>query len=104
MAGNAQDNPQQQQQNLNLRQALSDAYAAVESDKLTQSFSAVTFEDLANQQIQAISGPDTPTRPNELNQVKNILTNLTQAVQQIQAMPANAFEEPDSTRDVNSPA
>lgn len=104
MPGNIQDNPQSQQTNTQLRQALNDAYAAVESSKTTQSFSALTFEDCANQQLQAISGPDTPTRPNELDQVQNILTNLTQAVAQIQALPASSFEAADPTRDVNTPA
>ena len=34
----------QQQQNLELRTSLSDAYAAVEGDKTTQSFNAITFD------------------------------------------------------------
>jgi hypothetical protein len=104
MPGNVQDDPQTQQQNLNLRVALNDAYAAVEGDKLVQSFSAITFEDLATQQIARISGPDTPTRPNELNAVQNVLNAVTQAATQIMAMPASAFADADPTRDVNSPA
>ena len=104
MPGNVQDDPKLQQQNLNLRIALNDAYAAVEGAKAVQSFSAITFEDLATQQIARISGPDTPTRPNELNKVQNILNAVVQAAQQIMALPASAFQDSDPTRDVNSPA
>lgn len=104
MPGNVQDDPKLQQQNLNLRIALNDAYAAVEGAKAVQSLSALTFEDLATQQIARISGPDTPTRPNELNKVQNILNAVTQAAKQIQALPPSAFQDSDPTRDVNSPA
>jgi hypothetical protein len=103
MAGNAQDNAQLQAQNLQLRSALNDAYAAVEGAKTVQTFSAITFEDLANQQIQRIQGADTQTRPNELHQVQNILNNLTQAVQQIMALPPESFADQDTSRDVNTP-
>ena len=103
MSGNSQDNPQLQQQNLQLRIALNDAYAALEGDKTTQSFSAITFDECAQLQIQLISGPDTPTRPNQLNQVKNTLNSLQQAVKQIMALPPEAFQTPDRERDVNPP-
>jgi hypothetical protein len=103
MAGNTQDDPTLQAQNLQLRVALSDAYAAVEGAKTVQTFNAITFEDLAQQQIQRISGPDTQTRPNELNQVKAILNNLTNAVAQIKALPPESFADQDASRDVNTP-
>jgi hypothetical protein len=102
--GNSQDDPQLQSQNLTLRTALNDAYAAVNGNKAVQSFSALTFEDLADQQIQRISGTDTQTRPNELHRVQNILTNLTQAVAQIKALPPESFADQDPNRDVNTPA
>jgi hypothetical protein len=102
--GNSQDDPQQQAQNINLRAALSDAYAAVNGAKAVQSFSALTFEDLADQQIQRISGADTQTRPNELHRVANVLSNLTQAVAQIKALPPESFADQDPSRDVNTPA
>jgi hypothetical protein len=104
MAGNApaQDDPKQQAQNMELRVALSDAYAAVEGEKAVQSFSAITFEDLADQQIQRISGPGTPSRPNELDRVQRVLKNLLQAVAKIKSLPPEYFAEPDATRDVNT--
>lgn len=102
MPGNSQDDPRLQSQNIQLRVALSDAYASVEGAKAVQSFSAVTFEDLADQQIQRISGPDTQSRPNELNRVQRTLSNVLQAVAKIKALPPEAFAEPNESRDVNS--
>lgn len=87
-----------------MRRALNDAYASVEGAKSVQSFSALTFEDLADQQIQRISGPDTEARPNELNRVKRTLANVLQAVEKIKAMPPESFAKQDAKRDVNTPA
>jgi hypothetical protein len=94
---------QLQQQNLDLRTALSDAYAAVQGAATTQSFSAITFEELANAQIQRINGPSTQQRPNVLDSIQAVLNNLTQAVAKIQAMPPESFVEPDADDDVNTP-
>ncbi len=106
MAGgtNNQDNAQLLQQNLDLRTALSDAYAAVQGAQTTQSFSAITFEELANAQIQRISGPSTQQRPNVLDGIQQILNNVTQAVAKIQTLPPESFLEPDALRDVNTPS
>lgn len=103
MAAPPQDDPKLQSQNLELRKALNDAYAAVEGAKSVQSFSALTFEDLADAQIQRISGNDTVARPNELNRVKRTLNNVVQAVAKIKAMPPEAFAKQDPSRDVNTP-
>ena len=103
MAGNSQDDPKLQAQNIQLRVALSDAYAAVQGAKATQAFTALTFEDLASDQIARITGADTPSRPNVLNQIQSVVTNLTQAVAQIKALPPEAFATQDDSRDVNTP-
>ena len=103
MPGNSQDDPQKQAQNLNLRAALSSAYAAIEGEKAVQSLSALTFDELANAQLQRIMGPDTPTRPNELNAVQKVLNDVLQAAQQIQSMPPENFQDPNQDRDVNTP-
>ena|ERR1700689_4290426 len=94
----------QQQQNLDLRVALADAYSFIEGSKSIQTFSALTFEDLVGQQIDQISGSGTPTRPNKIDQINNIATNLTQAIAQIKALPPDAFQVPDATQVVNTPA
>jgi hypothetical protein len=103
MAGNSNDYPKFQSQNLKLRKAFNDAYAAVEGQKVAQSFSAVTFEELADQQIQRISGSGTPSRPNELDRVQKVLNNVLQAVEQVKGMPPESFQDPDPNRDVNTP-
>lgn len=105
MAGNAppQDDPKLQSQNLELRKALSDAYASVEGYKATQSFNALTFEDLADQQIERIEGADTEARPNEKNRVQRVLNNVLQAVTKIKEMPPESFAKQDAARDVNTP-
>lgn len=103
MAGNTTDDPKLQSQNIELRIALSDAYAAVEGAKSVQSFNALTFEDLADQQIQRISGPDTPMRPNELTRVTRVLNNVVQAVAKIKALPPESFAKSNADRDVNTP-
>lgn len=102
MAGSPQDDPKLQSQNLELRKALNDAYAAVEGAKTVQSFNAVTFEDLADQQIARIAGKDTPTRPNELNRIKRVLNNVVQAVAKIKALPPESFAKKDESRDANT--
>ena len=99
----AQDDAKQQAQNLQLRTALSDAYASVQGAKAVQSYSALTFEDLCNQQIQRISGPDTSSRPNALNRVQQVLNNVVQAVAQIKSLPDTAFNAPNEDNDVNTP-
>ena len=106
MSGNADkaDSQAIQEQNLEVRTALNDAYAAIEGAKAVQSFAALTFEDLADQQIQRISGPDVQGRPNELNRVQRVLQDALQAVAKIKSLPADAFQDPDPTRDVNTPS
>jgi hypothetical protein len=101
-SGNSQDDPSLQKQNQNIRVALSDAYAAIQGDTTNQSFNSITFEELANQQILAINGPDTQSRPNELDSIQQVLNNVTQAVNQIMNSPPEMFLEPDSSRDVNT--
>jgi hypothetical protein len=106
MSGGAppQDDAKQQEQNLEIRKALGDAYSAVEGAKSVQSFSALTFEDLADQQIQRISGPGTDARPNELDRVQRVLGKVLAAVASAKSLPAASFAKQDPARDVNTPA
>lgn len=92
-----------QSQNLELRKALNDAYAFVEGQKTVQSFSAVTFEELMDQQIERLVGKGTDSRPNEFDRVTKIKNAVVQAVAQIKAMPDDAFVDSDPNKDVNTP-
>lgn len=103
-AGNSQDDPALQEQNFQLRKAIGDAYAAIESAKTTQTFSALTYEDLLDAQIERISGASTQTRPNELDRVTQIVNNVQSAVEKIKALPPESFQESNADRDVNTPA
>ena len=95
-------NPNQQDQNTKLRASLNDAYAALEGAKTVQSFAALTYEDLIDQQIERISGKGTATRPNELERVQKVLANVTTAVAQIKKLPDNAFARNDQENNVNT--
>lgn len=102
--GNSQDDPALQEQNFQLRKAIGDAYAAIEAAKTTQTFAALTYEDLLDAQIERISGASTQTRPNALDRVTQIVNNVTSAVEKIKSLPPESFQESNADRDVNTPA
>jgi len=93
----------EQERSLELRKAISDAYAAVEGQKSVQSFSALTFEDLVDQQIERIEGKGTELRPNMLDRVTAIENNVKNAVDKIKTLSPNAFAKPDPKNDANTP-
>ena len=95
----------EQQSNVDIRVALSDAYSAVQSDAGTQSFSTYTFEDALQDQIDAISGTtNNQNRPNLMDEVTAIVTNLTQAISAMATLPPTFFAMADPDLDVNTPA
>lgn len=91
--------------NLNeeLRRVLNQSLGAVQGRQTTESFFALTYEELADQQIERISGQGTATRPNELERVNRVEQDLLNAVAQIRNIPPEQFLLSDSTRDVNTP-
>jgi hypothetical protein len=94
----------QQNQNLDLRESLDNAYAYIEGQKNIQTFSALTFEECMDEQINDLIGPDTPSRPNTYNRITKIGAAVMAAVAQIKAAPANAFVDSDPSTDVNTQA
>lgn len=86
-----------------LRRVVSNAYAFVRGRETVASFSAITFEDLAQAQIDRLSGKGTPTRPNAITRVKNIESDLVAAAERIKQTPPDAFLTPDEGKDVNTP-
>lgn len=86
------------------REALGNAYAFVESQKVAQTFAAYTPEDAMDAFITLVTGPDTPSRPNVLNRITKIQSDVLAAIAQIQATPDDAFRSPDDTKDVNTDA
>lgn len=98
-----EEEAKRQQQNLELRRALSDSYAFVEGQKLTQSFSAVTFEELMDAQIERIEGKSTILKPNEIDRINKMEIDLVSAVAKIKAMPDDAFKKNRDDKNVNTP-
>lgn len=91
-----------QAQNLALRKDLADAYASIEGAKQVQSFAALTFEELLDQQIERIEGADRVDKPNEINRVARTLARVVGAVGRVQSLPDEAFVAPDPQYDVNT--
>ena len=93
-----------QQRNVQQRQALSDVYGALEGEKVTNAFSAYTFEEALEAQVKRISGPGTKIRPNALERVDNMESKLLQSVAQLKDTDPELFREPDEDQDVNTPS
>ena len=79
MADRQEDGQREQVQNRNtrLRESLSNAFVALQAEKTTQSFSAFTFEEALDAQIERIEGAGTQLRPNELDRISRILSQVT---------------------------
>ncbi len=94
----------QQEQNLELRRAINDAYAFVEGQKLVQSFSSISFEELLDQQIERIEGASSTRRPNEIDRITRVEQDIIAAVEKIKKMPDDAFKKTPEENGVNTPA
>jgi hypothetical protein len=84
------------------RRAVNNAYAALEGEKNVLTFSAFTFEDAVDLQIERIEGEGTRIRPNELERVDHIEQGLLRAVEELKQVPPEQFLKKDEDRDVNT--
>lgn len=89
--------------NISIRRALNNAYAFVKGRESVQSFSAFTFEDALDQQIERIEGVGTSYKLNDIDRVTKIENDIVNAVEQVKALPPDSFLLPDSASDVNTP-
>lgn len=89
--------------NFELRRVLNQSIGAVLGRQTTESFYSLTYEELADAQIERIEGKGTVTRPNELERVNKIESDLLSAVAQIRGIPPENFLLADPSRDVNTP-
>ena len=87
---------------LRLRRQLSNAYSALLGDQTIASFTAFTFEEAMDREIEHIEGEGTQIRPNALDRVTKIETELLKAVDELKALPPEAFIEKDEEDDVNT--
>jgi hypothetical protein len=85
------------------RMALNDAYGSLLGQQTTQSFSAFTFEEAVDAQIERIEGKSTSRRPNLLERVDRIEQATLQAIEVLKKTPPEEFREPDEEQDVNTP-
>jgi len=90
-------------QNEELRRVINQSLGAVLGRQTTESFFAITYEELADAQIERISGKGTDVRPNELERVAKVKSDLLGVVDKIRALPPASFLMSDATRDVNTP-
>lgn len=88
--------------NFELRRVLSNAYSFVQGQQATQSFSALTYEELANDQIERIEGPGTVLRPNEIDRIDHMEQELLNLVEQVRTIPPENFLLSDPEKDVNT--
>lgn len=93
---------QGQNRNLTQRSALNDAYAALLGQQNIQTWSAFTFEEAIDAQIEAIEGASTNKRPNQTDRVNRIENDLLAAISQLKETPPEQFLEPDADKDVNT--
>ncbi len=103
--GNQQEQEQNQsaqQTNVDIRYHLSNAYAFIEGQKSSQTFSAFTPEEAHDRFIERIEGKSTPFRPNVLERIDRVVQNVSSAVAQVKALPSEAFRRPTED-DVNTP-
>jgi len=89
--------------NFQLRLVINQSLGAVQGRQVAEAFAAITYEELADQQIERITGVGTTTRPNELERINKIESDMLNAVAQIRNIPPEKFLMSDSSRDVNTP-
>jgi hypothetical protein len=82
-----------------LRQELSNAYAFVRGQEVADSFLAITFEEVLDQQISRIEDPGTDIRPNVIDRITKIKENILAAVETITAMPEDFFKKYEASED-----
>ena len=102
--GRKEDNSKEEQELLYLqqRQAVNNAYAALEGQAIADSFAAFTFEEAVDAQIERIEGASTAIRPNLLDRTEAVRQNLKNAVKQIKAVPPEKFLDIERDNAVNT--
>lgn len=98
-----QSSSQQADLTLKLRTIVANAYGFVAGQQQVQSFSAITFEELAAQEIDRISGKGSNGRPNAIQRIQRVANDLQSVATQIMNTDPSAFLVPDATQDVNTP-
>ena len=94
---------------LQLRESLSNAYAAVMGSRYAYSCSAITLETLMREQIEDIEGADgkSAIRLNKLDTVERIVNNALEAIKTAKSLPPEAFkieaDDKEQEENINTP-
>jgi len=96
---NANDDEAKEELSDQLRRSVASAYAFVQGQETTESFSALTFEECLDAQIQRIEGPGTDIRPNVLDRIKKVKEDILSAISQIKQLPDSFFKTPNDGED-----
>ena len=99
MADDTKDN----EQNLDLRESLNNAYAFIEGQKSVNAFATVTIEDMLDQQIERLSGDSLPTKKNAIDTINYLESQVVVAVAKIKELPDDTFQKQRSKDNVNTP-
>lgn len=91
------------QQNDEYRRIINQSLGAVLGRQTTESFYALTYEELCEAQIKRISDKGTDVRPSELERVDRVESELLNVVEQLRKLPPENFLLKDVARDVNTP-
>jgi hypothetical protein len=99
-ATNAQDADQAKSDEL--KRSVASAYAFVVGQETTESFAAVTFEELLTQQINRISEKGTDIRPNVLDRIAKVKNDIITAATTIKNLPSDFFKRHSDLEDTVS--
>jgi hypothetical protein len=86
-----------------LRTIVARAYGFVAGQQTVQTFAAITFEELAAQQIDRLSGKGSSGRANAIQRIQRVAQDLQSVADQIKQTDPSAFLVPDANKDVNTP-
>lgn len=95
-------NESSQERTTRQREALSHAYAALVGQQSIQGWTAFTFEEAMDAQVERIEGKSTDKRPNELARVDRIEQECLAAIAALRDTPPEQFLEPSPDQDVNT--
>jgi hypothetical protein len=95
----ANQNDQTQDVADKLRSSVADAYAFVQGQETTEAFTAITFEECLDKQIESIEGAGTQLRPNILDRIRRVKENILAAVEEIKGLPDDYFKQHDNSQD-----
>ena len=102
MASNVSQNADDQKQDLSdqLRESVATAYAFVQGQATTESFSTITFEEVLQKQIDTLEkGSGSDLRPSIQDRIKKVKEDLIAAVTNIKKQPDDFFKRHDDKED-----